>query len=164
MSAPTPENPKSSQDEELAAKPTGSLQALLRLGTRHIRRLLIFIVGSTVLLIGIIMLVTPGPAVVVIPIGLGILGMEFAWARRLLQRFKDGAKNMSGGVKGWFRRRNKGEVTISSLIIYPCKSLRGISLDSVLLEARGLQDDRRWMVVDSNGEFITQRQQPRMAL
>ncbi|MDQ7016651.1 MAG: MOSC domain-containing protein, partial [Gammaproteobacteria bacterium] len=47
---------------------------------------------------------------------------------------------------------------------YPCKSLRGISLDSVLLEARGLQDDRRWMVVDSNGEFITQRQQPRMAL
>jgi tellurite resistance protein TerC len=45
------------------------------------RKILVAIIGGTVLLIGIIMIVTPGPAIVVIPIGLGILATEFAWAR-----------------------------------------------------------------------------------
>ncbi len=164
MFSPTPKKPKNKQDKPAEESLGGSLQALLRLGTRQIRRLLVFVVGGTVLIIGIIMLVTPGPAVVVIPIGLGILGIEFAWARRLLERFKAGAKNLSGGLKGWFRRAKKGEITLSALTIYPCKSLQGIPLDRVLLEARGLKDDRRWMVVDADGHFITQRQQPKMAL
>ncbi|MBU1882232.1 PGPGW domain-containing protein, partial [bacterium] len=41
-----------------------------------------------VIIIGIIMIVTPGPAVIIIPVGLGILATEFIWARRLLRRFK----------------------------------------------------------------------------
>ena len=45
------------------------------------RKILVAIMGGTVLLIGIFMIVTPGPAIVVIPIGLGILATEFAWAR-----------------------------------------------------------------------------------
>jgi uncharacterized protein (TIGR02611 family) len=45
------------------------------------RKFLIGIVGGTVLLIGVIMIVTPGPAIVVIPVGLAILATEFAWAR-----------------------------------------------------------------------------------
>jgi len=154
--------PKKSTDKS-KPRAAGSLRLLFQSGTRQIRRLLIFVVGITVLIIGIIMLVTPGPAVVVIPIGLGILGLEFAWARVLLQRFKEGAKNVGGGVKSWFRRGKKSAITLSALTIYPCKSLQGISLDRVLLEARGLKDDRRWMLVDSDGIFITQRQQPKMA-
>jgi uncharacterized protein (TIGR02611 family) len=43
-------------------------------------------VGITILLGGIVMLVTPGPAFVLIPIGLAILSLEFAWAERLLER------------------------------------------------------------------------------
>lgn len=52
------------------------------------RRIAIALVGSTVLLLGIIMVVTPGPALIVIPLGLAILGLEFAWARRWMRRLR----------------------------------------------------------------------------
>ena len=52
------------------------------------RRIAISIVGGTVLLIGIAMLVLPGPGLVVIPLGLAILGLEFAWARAWLRKVK----------------------------------------------------------------------------
>jgi tellurite resistance protein TerC len=52
------------------------------------KRLIVIVVGSTVLLLGIAMIVLPGPAVVVIPIGLGVLATEFVWARRLLNKLK----------------------------------------------------------------------------
>ena len=66
-------------------KRIGSLAALT---LRQAKRLILFVVGTTVVVIGIVMLVTPGPAIVVIPAGLGILALEFAWARRLLRRIK----------------------------------------------------------------------------
>jgi hypothetical protein len=53
------------------------------------KRLVILVVGSTVLLCGVVMIVLPGPAIVVIPAGLIILGSEFAWARRLLRRVRE---------------------------------------------------------------------------
>jgi tellurite resistance protein TerC len=55
---------------------------------RHLKRVIITVVGATVLLIGIAMIVLPGPAFVVIPLGLGILALEFAWAERMLRRLK----------------------------------------------------------------------------
>lgn len=55
------------------------------------RRVVILIVGVLVVLTGLIMLVTPGPAVIVVPIGLGILALEFAWARYLLKKLRSGA-------------------------------------------------------------------------
>jgi tellurite resistance protein TerC len=55
---------------------------------RTLRRLLIALLGSTVILIGIAMMVLPGPAVLVIPAGLAILATEFAWARHVLKRVK----------------------------------------------------------------------------
>jgi tellurite resistance protein TerC len=54
------------------------------------RRIVILAVGSTVVAIGVIMLVTPGPGLVVIPIGLAILGIEFAWARHWLRKVREG--------------------------------------------------------------------------
>jgi len=65
------------------------------LSLRHAKRLVIFVVGATVVLLGIVLLVTPGPAFVVIPIGLGILSIEFVWARRLLVRVKEQAIEMA---------------------------------------------------------------------
>ena len=53
---------------------------------------------------------------------------------------------------------------LAALYCYPLKSARGIALSSAVVEARGLRDDRRWMLVDAGGRFITQRRQPRMAL
>ena len=51
-----------------------------------VKRVIVSIIGATVLLIGIALLVLPGPAFIVIPIGLGILATEYAWARRWLKK------------------------------------------------------------------------------
>ena len=53
---------------------------------------------------------------------------------------------------------------LSEINIYPIKSLGGISLQSATVEERGLQYDRRWMLVDEHNKFITQQFHSRMAL
>ncbi|QKJ30877.1 MOSC N-terminal beta barrel domain-containing protein [Mucilaginibacter mali] len=53
---------------------------------------------------------------------------------------------------------------LSGLFIYPIKSLGGISLTSAKVTDRGLEHDRRWMLVDQNNRFISQRELPQMAL
>jgi hypothetical protein len=53
---------------------------------------------------------------------------------------------------------------LTEINIYPIKSARGISLRSAQLDDMGLKFDRRWMVVDEHGHFLTQRTLPRMAL
>ena len=53
-----------------------------------VRKVVYSILGVTVLLIGVVMIVLPGPAVIVIPLGLAILAGEYAWARRVLRRGK----------------------------------------------------------------------------
>lgn len=55
-------------------------------------------------------------------------------------------------------------LSLSEINIYPVKSLGGISLNSSVVEERGLQYDRRWMLVDENRIFMTQRDFPQMAL
>src|SRR5690349_792636 len=55
-------------------------------------------------------------------------------------------------------------IEITELIVYPVKSLRGVSLSSSAVERRGLKHDRRWMVVDEAGRFMTQRELYKMAL
>jgi len=67
---------------------------------RQARRLVVLVVGFTVLLIGAAMLVLPGPAVVVIPIGLAILATEYVWAGRLLHRMKQAAGRIGSGFSG----------------------------------------------------------------
>ena len=64
---------------------------------RRLRRLIVAVVGFTVLAIGVAMIVLPGPAIVVIPTGLAILAAEFAWARNLLKRMKDKLSRAPGG-------------------------------------------------------------------
>lgn len=53
---------------------------------------------------------------------------------------------------------------ISELYIYPIKSLGGISIGSAQLTDRGLQHDRRWMLIDENNRFLSQRENLQMAL
>lgn len=57
-------------------------------GLKQVRRVVIFVLGMSVVLFGVALLVLPGPAVVVIPAGLAILGIEFRWARNWLRRAK----------------------------------------------------------------------------
>lgn len=62
------------------------------------KRIAIGIVGGSVLLVGVAMIVLPGPAFVVIPAGLAILGIEFAWARIWLKKAKAKAEAMARSV------------------------------------------------------------------
>jgi multidrug efflux pump subunit AcrB len=67
---------------------------------RQARRLVVIGVGFTVLLIGVALLVLPGPAVVVVPIGLAILATEFVWAGRLLNRLRQATGRIGSVFSG----------------------------------------------------------------
>jgi uncharacterized protein (TIGR02611 family) len=54
-----------------------------------LRKAIVGVIGFTVLLIGVAMTVLPGPAIVVIPLGLAILATEFVWAQRMLKRAQE---------------------------------------------------------------------------
>lgn len=54
-------------------------------------------------------------------------------------------------------------MVIESLYVYPVKGVRGVALRSSVLELRGLAHDRRWMVVDEQGNFLSQREVPLLA-
>jgi uncharacterized protein (TIGR02611 family) len=56
---------------------------------KQAKRLIVIVIGFTILVAGIAMIVLPGPAFVVIPVGLAILATEFIWARTLLHRVKE---------------------------------------------------------------------------
>ena len=64
------------------------IKRAMDLAYHNARRVVVGIVGGTVLLIGFALVVLPGPAFVVIPIGLAILSLEFAWARRWLLKVR----------------------------------------------------------------------------
>jgi uncharacterized protein (TIGR02611 family) len=59
-----------------------------------VRRVIVSVIGATVLLIGIALLVLPGPAFIVIPVGLAILATEYAWARRWLKKVRQVASDV----------------------------------------------------------------------
>lgn len=79
-----------------------ALEQFVRTSLRQIRRLAILVVGLTVVLIGLVMLVTPGPALVVVPVGLAILALEFTWARHLLRHVRERAARVR--AEYWDRR------------------------------------------------------------
>jgi hypothetical protein len=54
-----------------------------------VRKTLVAVIGGTVLLIGFALVFLPGPAILVIPIGLAILASEFAWARHYLHKLRN---------------------------------------------------------------------------
>jgi len=64
---------------------------------RQLRRLLILVIGGTLVILGLAMIFLPGPATIVIPLGLGILATEFLWAKRLLVNTMERAKDLVSG-------------------------------------------------------------------
>lgn len=65
---------------------------------KQAKRVIVIVVGFTVLVLGIVLIVLPGPATLVIPLGLAILATEFVWARRLLVRFKREARRLKNTI------------------------------------------------------------------
>ena len=86
--------------------PTAVIRSLLVFDEKHplyvpykvAKRIVICIVGGTVVLLGVVMMVTPGPGIPAILVGLGILGIEFAWARIWLKKAKAKAGEVARNV------------------------------------------------------------------
>ncbi|MGH8194610.1 MAG: PGPGW domain-containing protein [Woeseiaceae bacterium] len=76
------------------------MNSVVHLTYKVVRRIVVAVVGATVLLLGVIMIVTPGPAFVLIPAGLAILGLEFAWARYWLRKARQTISTQTAKVRG----------------------------------------------------------------
>ena len=66
---------------------------------RLAKRIVVAVVGGTITLIGIALLILPGPAFIVIPVGLSILATEFVWARRFLRKAREVATRVASKAK-----------------------------------------------------------------
>jgi tellurite resistance protein TerC len=84
------------------------LEHLTVLTYHQARKVVILIVGSAILLTGIAMIVLPGPAILVIPLGLTVLALEFAWARLWLRRFRKKAQELKRDVGNQFKKWTGG--------------------------------------------------------
>ncbi len=73
------------------------------------KKCFIALIGGTVVLLGVIMLVLPGPGVLIIAGGLAILATEFLWAKRMLHKAKGAVAEArrKGGWRAWFGRRSE---------------------------------------------------------
>ena len=71
---------------------------------RTAKRIVIAIIGTTVVLLGVAMLVLPGPGILTIILGLMLLGVEFAFARRWLVRIKSASQKAADKVRAKVRR------------------------------------------------------------
>jgi tellurite resistance protein TerC len=78
---------------------TAKPQACGKAKSRAAKRIVVGVVGGTITLAGIALLVLPGPAFVVIPIGLSILAGEFVWAKRYLRKCRQVAVRLRDKVK-----------------------------------------------------------------
>lgn|GEM_PF-1304368 len=105
---------------------TWAVRWALKHGYRMLRRLVIAVVGFSVLFVGLLMVIGPGPAVIVIPLGLAILAIEFRWARRLLQYVR---QHLQSGMQEFARRtglNNKASKTgAADAAITPAEKFAG---------------------------------------
>jgi uncharacterized protein (TIGR02611 family) len=81
------------------------VRAVVRFILRSGKRIAVTVVGFVLLAGGLVMMVTPGPGILVIIAGLAVLATEYAWARRTLDRTKERAKQGGNAIRDWFRRR-----------------------------------------------------------
>ncbi len=69
------------------------IDGILSDGYRTVRRIAILVIGTTLLLLGVALVFLPGPALIVLPVGLAVLAIEFAWARNWLSRVRRAISN-----------------------------------------------------------------------
>ena len=95
-----------------------------------LRKLIVAVIGLTILLIGVAMVVLPGPAFIVIPIGLGILATEFAWARRIIRRARVMIAKARGRESGKARTGEHVAMTSRERVAQLVKRCRGFIPDA----------------------------------
>jgi uncharacterized protein (TIGR02611 family) len=78
---------------------------------RSTKRIVVVVVGAALLLGGLVMLVTPGPGLLLIIAGLAVLATEFVWAEHMLDKAKSRAASTAKRVRGRARRRPSGDTS-----------------------------------------------------
>ncbi|HDP34437.1 MAG TPA: calcium/sodium antiporter [Candidatus Hydrogenedentes bacterium] len=78
----------------------GDLSYAALYATKNARKIFVLVAGVTLLIIGVAMMVLPGPATIVIPLALALLGTEFVWARRILKYLLDETKSAVNRLTG----------------------------------------------------------------
>jgi len=77
---------------------------------RLAKRVVVFVAGGSLVLVGIVMLVAPGPGLLVVFLGLTLLATEFVWARLWLRRLRVNARRARRRARGWrWWRRERPE-------------------------------------------------------
>ncbi len=76
------------------------IKRVVHLTYKAARRIVVTVLGVSVLLVGFAMIVLPGPAIIVIPVGLTILSIEFTWARLWLKRLRESISSRSADIRG----------------------------------------------------------------
>jgi hypothetical protein len=78
-----------------------------------VKKFFIALIGGTIMLIGFVMVLLPGPGLPIVAAGLAILATEFIWARRALRNAKGTAAKVrrKSGLKEWLRRRREAATT-----------------------------------------------------
>jgi tellurite resistance protein TerC len=87
------------------------LEDLAEYSWKQVRRLVVVLIGASILVIGVAMIVLPGPAIVVIPAGLAILGTEFLWARQLLGKMRKSGTTLTQRLWQAMSGRRAGDGT-----------------------------------------------------
>ena len=80
---------------------------MLRATYRGAKRLAVFVLGCTLLLIGLALVFLPGPGIPIVFLGLVLLGTEFVWARQWLRRLRVTTRRTGRRVRLWGRARRK---------------------------------------------------------
>ena len=81
------------------------VSSVVRFIWRSTKRIVVVLVGAALLLAGLVMLVTPGPGLLLIIAGFAVLATEFVWAERMLDKAKSHAASTAKRVRGRARRR-----------------------------------------------------------
>jgi uncharacterized protein (TIGR02611 family) len=80
-------------------------RAVWRFIARGGKRVAVTIVGLALVTIGLVLLITPGPGILVVLLGLAVLGTEYAWAERMLDKIKERSKGAYERARRTIRRR-----------------------------------------------------------
>ncbi|MDI1290728.1 MAG: PGPGW domain-containing protein, partial [bacterium] len=92
-------------------------ERLARFTLKQARKIVVLVIGLTLVGIGIAMIVLPGPAVVVIPLGLAFLASEFLWARRLLKRYTGHAQTFADGAQRLLVKKPRPKLVPVALVL-----------------------------------------------
>ena len=88
-------------------KAIDKLKAWLSKMPRPIRWVLVTVIGCTFLLLGLIMLITPGPGILFLFLGISVLALEIEWARELHKKGLQGLEKLFAALKSRFRRKGR---------------------------------------------------------